>query len=125
MNLEDFRFLRDYVQEGRDKTLQEEFEINKVMYFKVSNISIRRVKNFLKELNNIIDHKEYENYKETVISFFFLKHFMSTAYEKLNIEERLLEIFNFEFDFESYTISELVNLYKIKKIEKKRYNKNF
>ncbi|MBM7558127.1 P-loop NTPase fold protein [Halanaerobacter jeridensis] len=109
--IDDFEFLKDYVQKNRNNTLQRVFGINKVVHFTITNVSIRRVKNFLDELYNIIDQEGYKDYKETVISFFFLKHFISTEYEKLNIEEGLLETFKFEVDSELYTITELIDLY--------------
>lgn len=112
IQLDDFNFLKEYSQKNRNNSLEKELGINKTMYFKLSNISIRRVKNFLKELNGILKYEEYENHKETVISFFILKHFISTEYEKLNIEEGLLETFKFKVNSKSYTITELINIYK-------------
>lgn len=93
--------------------MQEEFGIDKDISLMIANVSIRKVKNFLNELSNILVIKQYKQYKEVVISFFFIKHFIPPVYEKLNVEEGLLETIKFQVNSEAYTMGELISVYNL------------
>jgi hypothetical protein len=78
-----------------------------------ANIAIRRAEQFLLELqNSLLENEEYRNgkNKKVVTSFYFIKHFCYTIYEKLHLGERLTDIFLFEHNGMYYTIFELFDL---------------
>lgn len=113
LEIKDFDFLREHHQRYRYNILQEEFRIDKDISLMIANVSIRKVKNFLNELSNILVIKQYKQYKEVVISFFFIKHFIPPVYEKLNVEEGLLETIKFQVNSEAYTMGELISVYNL------------
>jgi len=115
-SIKDFEILNEHAQNYRYNVLNEEFGINKQINLIISYVSIRKVKHFLDELCNAIVKEKYKDYKEIVISFFFIKHFIPSAYELLNIESGLIETFNFKVDSNEYNITELIRMYKSKTI---------
>ncbi len=125
VELNDFNFLNEYSLLNRFNVLYEAFGINKDVTVPFKNMSIRKVKNFLNELSKVLERKQYKEYKEVVISFFFVKHFIWSVYECLSIEEGLLDAIRFNYDSKSYTINELLAMYNSGEISKKEVEEIF
>ncbi|MFD2130437.1 P-loop NTPase fold protein [Pseudogracilibacillus auburnensis] len=120
LTLEDFKFI--IFQEHRFNKLHEFFE-HKTEYTLVINyIPIRKVKQMVKEILLILRMNKdiYTDHKETVISFFVLKHLYPDGYEKLDIQESLLETLKFKIDDNYYTILQLIESYKESRITKEK-----
>lgn len=125
LNLNDFDFIKEYSQQNRFNILRDELKMKKEIHLKLFNSSIRRVEHYIFELETILKKEEYQKNKETVISFFFIKHFLQDVYNKLNIENGLLETLKFRCGSKSYTIIELIALYRLGKIDAVQINDMF
>lgn len=130
LNINDFDFLKNYNQEHRYNVLSEEFDINSEVYFDLSKISsntssIRRIKKYLNELNVLLNNDNYKNNKEIVIAFLFVKYFVHEVYEKININEKILDTLKFAVNSNLYTMSELVSEFNLKNIEKNEVKNAF
>lgn len=112
LSIKDFNFIR--FQDHRFNVLQDFFEIKGEYVINVDYIPIRKVKQMIGELLMTFEMKKdlYTNHKETVISFYILKHLYSEAYKKLDIRESLLESLKINVDDKKYTILQLIKLYK-------------
>jgi hypothetical protein len=98
--------------------LEKAIGISKSASIQMNNIAIRKVKIFIEELTVILQEKEIYNqkeYKKTVINFYFIKHFFTTLFNQLNLEEGLLEAIKFIYEEEQYTIFELLAMAKMHK----------
>ncbi|AWK51611.1 hypothetical protein DIC82_11500 [Clostridium beijerinckii] len=125
LEMKDFDFMRNHAQMYRYNILKDEFGMDKELYMNILNFSVRSVEHYIFELNIILKDEEYKKEKETVISFFFIKHFLPDIYEKLNIENGLLETLKFNFESNSYTITELISMYKLKELNNEKINEIF
>ena len=125
LEVSDFDFMKDYAQQNRYNILRDEFAMEKELYMNILNFSIRRIEHYIFELNIILKEEQYKKYKETVISFFFTKHFLPEVYEKLNIESGLLETLKFNSNLKSYTMMELISMYKSGGVNKGEINDIF
>lgn len=98
--------------------LKKELSIECISSIKMDNISIRRVKYFIKELKIILEKQNpehIENYKEIIINFCFIKFFFPELYENFNLEEGLLDTITFKYEEHDYTILELIAMSKLYK----------
>ena len=118
LDMKDFDFLRGYSQDYRYKVLSNEFGMDTDMNLIITNISMRKVENFLAELSKILSKGQYEGHKEIIISFFIIKHFIPVIYGKLNIEEGLLETIKFKTNSKEYTMPDLISMYHSKKLSR-------
>ncbi|KQL32313.1 hypothetical protein, partial [Psychrobacillus sp. FJAT-21963] len=102
-----------------------EFRIDYVL--EINYIPIRKVKHLIGEILIALRLKQdlYSNYKETVISFYLLKHLYSEGYKKLNIRESLLETLKFSVDDKKYTILQLIELHKQSNFSKDKLEEIF
>lgn len=125
LSLKDFNFIR--FQDHRFNVIQDFFELRSEVVINFDYIPIRKVKQMIGELLMTFEMKKdlYSNNKETVISFFILKHLYSEAYKKLDIRESLLEALKFKMDDEKYTILQLIKLYKENGITKEKLEEIF
>lgn len=91
----DFRFLFETPIE--DYFLGKEFNIPLYFKFEAQNITARKIKAFLTEVNTIMHQTEFFNKecRKTVIAFFFMKHIFSDLYQQLSFKRSLLEEVNF------------------------------
>jgi hypothetical protein len=108
LKIDDFYFLEKNFQQNRYTVLSKEFGLGMEIDSEFRNLPFRKVKNFYTELIRTLKTSDYLEYKDTVISFFVIKHFMPPIYEQLNIEEGLLETIKFEVDGIFYTMPELL-----------------
>ena len=122
---EDFSYLRKHRQAYRYNVLQKEFGIDREIHLVLSNISIRKVKNFLNELEYALTRKQYGDYKEVVIGFFLIKHFIPEIYKMLNIDQGLLETIKFKMDSKLYTMEDLIRKYKFGEVSRHTISKVF
>jgi KAP family P-loop domain len=112
LSTKDFNFIR--YQDHRFNVLQNFFGFKSEYIINVDYTPIRKVKQMIGELLMTLEMKKdlYTNHKETIISFYILKHLYSEAYKKLDIRESLLEALKFKVDEKKYTIFQLIQLYK-------------
>ncbi|RKQ13972.1 P-loop NTPase fold protein [Ureibacillus endophyticus] len=112
LSIKDFNFLR--YQDHRFNVLQEFFGFKGEFVVNVEFTPIRKVKQMISELLMTLKMKKdlYTNHKETIISFYILKHLYSEAYKKLDIRQSLLETLKFKVDDKKYTIIQLIQLFK-------------
>ena len=80
-----------------------------------TNITIRIVKNFLLELQSVLKSENNIEYrktgnKDTVLAFFFAKHFLYDIYSQFCMGKSVIETFLFEYKGDSFTIIELYTL---------------
>jgi hypothetical protein len=111
LSLEDFKFIR---YPHQFNVLQDFFGFSNDYVLEINYIPIRKVKHLVGEILIALRMKQdlYSNHKETVISFFLLKHLYSDGYKKLDIRESLLETMKFKVDDNNYNIFQLIELYK-------------
>lgn len=110
LSVEDFNYLT--IQETRFNILKDFFEFGKEFCLSIEFIPIRKVQHMINEIILALTQKKklYSKNKETVISFYVLKHLFTDKYEKINIKENLFETFNFSFENKNYTIIDLIAL---------------
>ncbi|GIO10246.1 hypothetical protein J31TS6_62740 [Brevibacillus reuszeri] len=97
--------------------LEKVLGISQTASFQMDYVSIRKVKNFVKELVITLKEKELYNnkeYKRIAINFYVIKHFFTSMYDQFNLEKGLLETIKFEYNDSRYTILELIAMRKIK-----------
>lgn len=114
--IEDFNFLRKELQAAKTTFLSSYFDIGMEVYSQFTNLPFRKVENFCAELVSTLKKYDYKEYKETVIAFFVVKHFITSVYEQLTIERGLLEAIRFEVEGEYYSLAELRELRKQDKL---------
>ena len=110
---EDFKFTRlpVYPQLPYYLTVEQQISIS----IQVRCESIRKVEQFLTELEHSLkENTEYRKpkNKNVVISFFFLKHFHNTLYEKIRMSTSLIDTFTLKYKDQEYTLFELLALCK-------------
>ena len=93
----------------------------------VNSFSVRKVKHFLDEIENILEYENYlkkEEFKRIVIIFCFIKHFDYAIYNKLIIGKSLIDTLTISIG-EEYTVFDLMEKRdndKMKKILEEDYN---
>jgi len=110
LSIDDFKYLT--LQNLRFKILTEFFNFSNEYSLKIEYIPFRKLQHLINEIVLALQQKEgaYSKNKETIISFYLLKHFLTDKYEELNIKESLLETFNFSYEEKNYTIIDLITL---------------
>lgn len=113
LNLEDFKFLQNYQQQYRFDIIKRKFDIEEP-YLNVQRqyYSVRVIEHFIDEINLIIMDEPYNHNKETVITFFYIKHFYSAIYEELEVAESIIDTIKFDVDSQKYTISKIIYMKK-------------
>jgi len=109
LKIRDFDFLQHFAQPGRYTDLAKKLNINEINLI-IKNFCTRKVENFSSELYRTLKYDQYEHDKETVIAFYFIKHFFPTIFEKLSTEERLSETIKFKDGNDFYTMPDLLAL---------------
>lgn len=107
LKIEDFNFLRRELQSARVTNLSSYFDNGIEIYAQFNNLPFRKVENFCSELVSTLEKYDYKEYKETVIAFFVVKHFITPIYEQLTIEKGLLEAIMFEVEGEYHSLAGL------------------
>ncbi|HDK7155280.1 TPA: hypothetical protein PTV43_000383 [Clostridium botulinum] len=125
LEIKDFEFMKEYNLKYRYNILQNKFGINNEIYLSFLNFSIRKVEHFIFELSSILKFEEYKGFEDTIISFFFVKHFIPRVYEKMNIEQGLVETLKFNVDSKSYTIIELIAMKESGELNEDKINNIF
>lgn len=97
--------------------LKEYLGISLKFDFEIKYFSIRKIETFLKELDGIIEtdaFKELSDYKEKIILFFVIKHFMYDLYNKIDPESYFSDENIIEYKDNRYSISDLFLKFKNK-----------
>lgn len=125
LSLKDFEFIR--FQDRRFNILRDFFEFKNECVLTIDYIPIRKVKQMVGEILLALRIKKdfYSNHKETVISFYVLKHLYPDGYKKLDFRESLLETLKFKVDKKNYTLLQLIKLYKNEEITKEKLEEAF
>ncbi|WP_296560797.1 hypothetical protein [uncultured Acetobacterium sp.] len=116
LKIDDFYFLKKEFQQNKSTVLSENFNMGIEVYSEFRSLPFRKVKNFFAELMDTLNHNNFNEYKETVIAFYLIKHFIPSIYEELNIEEGLLENIKFVVAGRFYSLSKLIELKKLDKL---------
>lgn len=125
LSIKDFYFLRADFQMNRYPVLSQKFGINGELNTEFTNLPFRKVQNFCFELISMLEKYDYNEYKETVIAFYVVKHFITPIYEQLTIERGLLESILFEDEGKFYSIHELIELKENDEISQEQISKIF
>ncbi len=110
---EDFNFL--IYERPLEGYVAKHLGINASFHMKHRDTSLRRVKHFLLEVRQNMERdyfKEKKN-KETLIAFFYMKHFLPEVYEGLDFFQDCLHEMKFalpENDKKEYSFQELMNV---------------
>lgn len=121
LNWEDFKFL--FKHPVTDCFLRKALDIDIKLEYKAENITPRKVKAFVTEVNAIMTQDEFSNKenRNTVIAFFFMKHFFDDLYQQLPFKNSLLEEMFFVYQNdnanrkEKVTILELIAKHRLAK----------
>ncbi|MEB2280042.1 KAP family NTPase [Lysinibacillus xylanilyticus] len=110
LSIDDFNYLT--LQDFRFKILTEFFDFGNEYCLLIEYIPIRKLQHMISEIVLVLQQKKglYSKNKETIISFYLLKHLFTDKYEEININESLFETFNFSYEDKKYTITDLITL---------------
>lgn len=109
----------DYLKEQRHHgVLYNLFKYEQEPIISVSFIPIRQIKQLLSEILFTLDNAEEQliEQKQTIISYFILKHLYNEGYEKINIQQNLLDSLKIKINNKNLTIYEFNNFFKENKI---------
>ena len=98
LNWGDFRFL--FEVPIVDYYFGREFNLPLQLKYRVENVTPRKLKAFVTEVNTIMQQPEFSNKenRNTVIAFFFMKHFFDDLYQELPFQKSLLEEMTFVYN---------------------------
>ena len=124
LNWGDFRFL--FEVPIVDYYFGREFNLPLQLKYRVENVTPRKLKAFVTEVNTIMQQPEFSNKenRNTVIAFFFMKHFFDNLYQELPFQKSLLEEMTFVYNNsednkeEQITIMELIARHRLAKEKK-------
>lgn len=125
LSFKDFNFIR--LPNNQFNVLNDFFELREDYTIDINYTPIRKVKHMIAEILMTLQMKKdvYINYKDTVISFYILKHLYSEAYKRLDVRESLLETLEFKVDDKDYTIHGLIKLFNSGGITKEKIKDAF
>lgn len=127
--IKDFEFLEVHNMELRFRFLDKPLDSYIKMQFELNTITIRKIEHFITEINLSLLEINDNDVKDTVISFYYIKHFIPEVYDKLISNQGLLETLMFKVNMESetkeYTFLELIDLFNLKKLEPESINEIF
>ncbi|MCG7336199.1 KAP family NTPase [Sporosarcina sp. ACRSM] len=110
LSIDDFKYLT--LQSTRFNILSEFFKVGNEYNLSIEYIPIRKLQHMINEIVLVLQQKKkiYSKNKDTVISFYVLKHLFTDKYEEINIKESLFETFKFSHEDKQYTIIDLIAL---------------
>ena len=97
--------------------LKENLGISLKFDFEIKYFSIRKIETFLKEVDEAVENdafKELSDYKEKIILFFVIKHFMYDLYNKIDPESYFSDENIIEYKENHYSISDFFLKFKNK-----------
>ncbi|NRT87283.1 P-loop NTPase fold protein [Clostridium beijerinckii] len=121
----DFDYLLNYEQGSRYRIIEQKLGIKNIENLPIKCSSIRKVESYVYELYGILQKENYRKYKETVISFFTIKHFLPDIYEQLNIEMDVIDVLTFKVGSAFYNFEEIIELFNQGKFDKNKINEIF
>lgn len=121
----DFDYLWNYEQGSRYSIIEQKLGIKNIENLSIKCSSIRKVESYICELYGILQNENYSKYKETVISFFTIKHFLPQIYEQLNIEMDVTDVLTFKDGSAFYNFEEIIELFNQGKFDKNKINEIF
>lgn len=120
INKDDFLFLRKPIQV---KNYFKQILMDKPIYWGIDGITVRHVRTFLLEVNELVkNNREDELYKNVVIIFCIMKHFDEYEYNKLNGYNSVVEALTFTYKGQSYSLYDLTNGFDIIAGKQDNYN---
>lgn len=120
LEIRDFEFLLLPVQVNQ--YLAQIFHIDKAFTIQWRNLTVRKIENFLSELNLCVEEitegkaeewKEYQDrgqWGKTIVLFYALKHFCYDIYETLNTDEGLVDQLTLDDHGKQYSLWQLISL---------------
>ena len=112
---EDFRFTRLPIYPKLPYAINTKQQVS--INMRINCRSVRKVEQFLRELEmSLQENTEYAkpSNKNVVITFYILKHFYYSLYEKIRVNTSLIDAFTLKCDGCEFTIIEMLALYKDK-----------
>lgn len=106
----DFYFLMNEI--GAPDAISKRLRLKGRIRLMIPSFSIRKMQLFLDDVNRYVVKKNFKslkNAKQSIISFFFIKHFCYELYEKISNQENVLETDLFECGNKSYSLKNLLN----------------
>lgn len=111
LEIKDFEYLKWRLR--MDSFLVKELLLENEFQLGIKNMPTRKIERFLHELVIALQEKEiYRKNKKDVITFFLIKHFFYSIYEKFDAECSIIENFKFKYEHKEYTIIELMDTVK-------------
>ena len=87
LNIDDFSFL--FGKMYMEPFLMSCFGFNVSIEITIAGATPRRTAIFIDEVNTALSNTELHEYKQTVISYFFIKHFYNDLYENIDFDDVL------------------------------------
>jgi len=106
-----FSFEMDYTISLPEEIIRR-IKIDRVDKLEIPVFSIRKIQIFLDEINSSVNNRSFrflKNTKQSVIMFYFIKHFCPFLYKKLGISKDFLDTEFFELDGEMFSLKKIIN----------------
>ena len=109
INRDDFIFLR--ISKRIPDIVKNKLQIGDEIQLKIPCFSIRKVIIFLDEIEASLNNDAYrikDEIKNTLILYYFVKHFFYNLYEKISLQKNFLDEELFEYENKRYTLKKLL-----------------
>lgn len=109
INRDDFMFLR--ISKRIPEIIKNRIQIGDEVQLKIPIFSIRKVIIFLDEIDASLNNDAYrakDEIKNTLILYYFMKHFLYNFYNKLSLQRNFLDEELFEYENRRYSLKNLL-----------------
>ena len=93
--------------------ISKRIQIETLDKLEIPAFSIRKMQIFLDEVNSSIkkdSFKSLKNSKQSIIIFYYIKHFCYSIYQKIDLSSNFLEAEIFEYDNKMYSLKSCLNI---------------
>lgn len=109
INRDDFMFLR--ISKRIPEIVKNRLQIGDEIRLKIPSFSIRKVIIFLDEIEASLNNDAYrtkDEIKNTLILYYFVKHFLYNLYDKITLQKNFLDEELFEYENRRYSLKKLL-----------------
>lgn len=109
INRDDFMFLR--ISKRIPEIVKNRLQIGDEIRLKIPSFSIRKVIIFLDEIEASLNNDAYrtkDEIKNTLILYYFVKHFLYNLYDKITLQKNFLDEELFEYENRRYSLKKLI-----------------
>lgn len=109
INRDDFIFLR--ISKRIPEIIKKRLPIGDEIQLKIPSFSIRKVIIFLDEIDASLNNEAYrakDEIKNTLILYYFVKHFLYNLYDKISLQKNFLDEELFEYENRRYSLKKLL-----------------